>query len=1352
VKLVKFLRETYVGDEHLIIDNNVYKRLKILKPEAIGNKMHELTTFLALFSLLKHPSILVPEGYDLREVPKIYLPYLEGRPINLTDKAERENFALFLFGLLRELLHLGIAIPVISVEDFLISENFFMLPPCWFNSEVLPKGEYVFVAPEFLKEGKSSIASTVYVFGKLIDSLTDRKELKELVIDFTAQDPAKRKTHFPVALHLLQGKISPTGLMGLRLTTVHRQEEEEVIKVIRSNEKSLNTILVYGPQRVGKTTLLSLLSDELRNEGIPVIWATDLQALVIGLLQFVDDSILSRLDEQDRKKIEDLTKSGRINASKVVLTVGKILSNLDPIVIIVDDAHEMDLSLKAVLEQLQSYKFSKGHTLLLASYQRQISLSHDVSVELKPFDFEKTAEMISTMIMARQENIDELAKWAYVVTQGLPGQIVELMRTLIKNNALRLDKDKIVVDQEILKRTNLIEIVKPTLNQMAEWGAHLIAVCGERFETSEFEALISISSLSSQRMNEYLSTLVDSGLLYWENGKYRFAFFEIWRSLYDLIEPEVRVELHTNLSLHLREPSKKAWHLKMLGQKVSAAVLYLLTAKKELENYRDVTTAISMIEEAEKLLENRDSYALNSLKLRALQIKQDSNALERFALSLSKKYNFLIYSALIHASKANLAKEMEQEEDLFKARTAYSKLTKLCCKMRRMLISGEKISQGLMQEVEILLARLKDIPPHRKLKALTLLLIAQHTRISRVRDLDLLNQAKQIAESNGFLDILAIILNEMGTRMAASPEAERLFENVIEIAHRIGSEGLAMTALSNMIWTNLYRGNVQQMFQDLGRLRQLVSLTGNIQLEAYSYFVEANYHMYNRELNEALEDLSREFSIERYLGIEERAFRGIVCAYALAEDVEKARRVILENIENPAVSSRTFAPFRDLFLAENDEEFLQAWQRFLKKDTPYWSEEACQIFAQRLIKCDREGFIKFARKLELDAIKSGAFLSLAQIYESLALGYKAIEATPLAINYAERAISIYQTRSFVNAAVWLEKKIEFSSDKDLIERLNELKLNVEASFRQPLAAIEEQVERTMRNSVFLQHVIDILKVTNPQEEVHTTLEFLVSKMMNLLPILSAAIIVMDSRGKVLESVSLNIKEIPKETKVSYEPFEMRTEIEIYDGFKVLLYVANQSLYMDQITGYQLVKSVLNLQEVIVYTLKNIIAYHRSVTDPLTGLHTRWYFITRLHEEFERSKRYNDSFSVIMADIDDFKKINDTYGHRIGDEVLKFIASVLRSSTRASDIVGRYGGEEFIVILPSTTKENAAKVAEKILYQIVETNPFEFRVTMSFGVSGYPQDDILEPEDLIALADKATYVSKERGKACVTIVS
>lgn len=1350
MKLVRFLRETYVGDEHLIINENVYMRLRVMKPEVIGNKKQELTNLLASFTRIRHPGILVPEAYDLRDVPRIYFPYLEGKPIDLQNKIEKENFVLFLLNLLRELVHRGVAIPVISIEDFLKAENFFMLPPCWVNPDHLPKGNYTFIAPEFIKRQKISVASTVYVFGKLIDALSETEEIRQLISIFIKEDPSERKTHFPAAVYLLSEAMSPVGLMGLRLTTIHRDEENKILDSIKNNERRLKTVFVYGPQRIGKTTLLSSISDQLRNGGYPVIWATDLQNFIVGILQFVDDKILSNLDEKDKEWIEKVALFNHINASEVVLRIAKIMNNLPSVVIIVDDAHEMDLSLKATIEQLQNYNYSFGHTLILASSHRDIPLSYDLFVELEPFDISKTTEMISSMFMMNKDEIEEFSKWIHVISRGLPGRVVELVKIMLKNNALHVEKNKVIVNQEILSRTDFKEILQLSLEKMVRSDVHLIAILGERFEIKELEYLSLVSSQDISKINSKLTELIENGLVYWEDGKYRFIVSDVWKMFYEQIEAQEKIKLHSELVAMVKDPSKKAWHLRMLGRKNAAVVLYLLTARKELVNYHDVSTAISLLEEAEKLLEGRESYALNSLKMKALQIKQDSNALERYALALGKKYDFLRYSALVHASKISLAKQIEEETDIFESKTAYGRLSKLCCKMRRMLLSGENLPEKLLGEVEVLLANLRDIKLHRKLRSQTLLLIAQNIHRSSISNLELLNQAKQIAQSEGFLDLLASILNELGTRLAANSEASRLFEHVIEIAHKIGSDGLAMTALSNMIWTNLYRGNVHKMFQDIARLRQLTNITGNIQLEAYSHFVEANFHMYNRELDEALEDYSRELSIEKYLGIEQRALRGIVCAYALFGDVDSARRVILENIENPAINNQGFVRFRDLFLAEDDAKFLEAWQRFLMRDTPYWAEESCQIFAERLIKIDRDGFLRFTKQLETSAIKSGAFLSLAQIYEGLAIAYKSIEAIPLAMNYAEKAVSIYRTRSFANAAAWLEKKMNIFSEINLLRLFDELRLNFGETSEQSLKLAQEQLEKITKNSVFVQHVLDILKVTDPQDEIHTTMEFLVSKIMNLLPVSSVGLVLLDPRGKVLEYAGFNIKQIPKEIKVSYTPFELCSKIEIYDGFTVVMYVANQSLHLDELSGYELTKMVLNLQEVIIYALKNIIIYHRSITDPLTGLHTRWYFITRLHEEFERVRRYGGHFSVVMCDIDDFKRINDTFGHRIGDEVLKFIASVLRSSTRASDIVGRYGGEEFILILPNTNEENAAKVAEKILYQIIETNPFDFRVTMSFGVSGYPEHVVFEAEDLIALADKATYASKERGKACVTI--
>jgi diguanylate cyclase (GGDEF)-like protein len=229
-----------------------------------------------------------------------------------------------------------------------------------------------------------------------------------------------------------------------------------------------------------------------------------------------------------------------------------------------------------------------------------------------------------------------------------------------------------------------------------------------------------------------------------------------------------------------------------------------------------------------------------------------------------------------------------------------------------------------------------------------------------------------------------------------------------------------------------------------------------------------------------------------------------------------------------------------------------------------------------------------------------------------------------------------------------------------------------------------------------------------------------------------------------------VKEVPKDPVASYEPFEVYHTIRLDHNYKLSIYLANKSLYVSKIQGENLMRLVLNLQEVATYILKNVLSYRRSITDPLTGLYTRWYFLQRLREEFERVKRYGGNFSVVMADIDDFKKVNDTYGHRIGDEVLKFIASVMRSYTRTTDIVGRYGGEEFILILPNTDKESAALVCQKILHGMITMNPFDFRITMSFGVAGYPEDEVLEPDELVSLADRAMYISKERGKACVTI--
>jgi diguanylate cyclase (GGDEF)-like protein len=157
-------------------------------------------------------------------------------------------------------------------------------------------------------------------------------------------------------------------------------------------------------------------------------------------------------------------------------------------------------------------------------------------------------------------------------------------------------------------------------------------------------------------------------------------------------------------------------------------------------------------------------------------------------------------------------------------------------------------------------------------------------------------------------------------------------------------------------------------------------------------------------------------------------------------------------------------------------------------------------------------------------------------------------------------------------------------------------------------------------------------------------------------------------------------------------------------------------------------------------------------DELTGLFNRRYFNQQMHQESEKFRRFGSPFSLLMIDIDHFKRFNDTNGHQAGDEVLKIVADVLTRIGRAYDKVTRYGGEEFAVILPLTTRKDAANVAER-LRTAIEKQRILFagkdlgHVTVSIGIATCPIDS-LDKTMLVQRADQALYVAKRTRNAVV----
>jgi diguanylate cyclase (GGDEF)-like protein len=192
-----------------------------------------------------------------------------------------------------------------------------------------------------------------------------------------------------------------------------------------------------------------------------------------------------------------------------------------------------------------------------------------------------------------------------------------------------------------------------------------------------------------------------------------------------------------------------------------------------------------------------------------------------------------------------------------------------------------------------------------------------------------------------------------------------------------------------------------------------------------------------------------------------------------------------------------------------------------------------------------------------------------------------------------------------------------------------------------------------------------------------------------------------------------------------------------DSMKVALIGGHSLLWLLGVAGIVVAVSNLEKAHLRIITLVN--------TDSLTRLANRRFFIEFLEKAMAFAKRHGQALCVIMADLDNFKSINDTYGHQAGDQVLAAFGQVMQASIRQEDLAARFGGEEFILMLPGTPLENATILAERLRESLENLSfaPLKTRVTASFGIAQYQPDDTFET--LVKRADEALYAAKAAGR-------
>jgi diguanylate cyclase (GGDEF)-like protein len=249
----------------------------------------------------------------------------------------------------------------------------------------------------------------------------------------------------------------------------------------------------------------------------------------------------------------------------------------------------------------------------------------------------------------------------------------------------------------------------------------------------------------------------------------------------------------------------------------------------------------------------------------------------------------------------------------------------------------------------------------------------------------------------------------------------------------------------------------------------------------------------------------------------------------------------------------------------------------------------------------------------------------------------------------------------------------------------------------------------------------------------------------------------ESTIEIVDAVEEVINGLDHSTK-SYDQNLKSHEQKLKDIKKVVDLVELKKLISDEIGNVR--ESNVSLQHKLtkaqhdVHVLQSQLAQITDLAaiDELTGLYNRRALFSRLVEEHSRVERYKENFSLMIFDIDDFKQVNDTYGHQVGDAILKNLAHFLKGNLRTSDFISRFGGEEFIAILPSTEMEKAKRVAEKMRHMLGKKvfedkkGEVKIKITVSTGISQCTPGDTVD--DLIKRADDALYMAKNDGKNAI----
>lgn len=581
-----------------------------------------------------------------------------------------------------------------------------------------------------------------------------------------------------------------------------------------------------------------------------------------------------------------------------------------------------------------------------------------------------------------------------------------------------------------------------------------------------------------------------------------------------------------------------------------------------------------------------------------------------------------------------------------------------------------------------------------------------------------------------------------------------LLERLSQISDYFPHKKMLLKIETQWLFYYVYAGNTEDFWKRLEEIKRAAKQTNDNNALAYAYYLEAMFHLYNKDLNSVELHVKRAIKLnpnEEIMGKCQRLY--VVAPFMLSTPAEGDRRLKELSWDYRVYGFNKFVDFHTI----SDKEELETLFIYFFRQDLVWKEEILLSFFKKFTRLFPELFQNTLKKTISDYKSSGLKLSLALLNEALGQSYLFLENFEEARFYLSKAQMIYKKTGYLKAAKFVSKIIP-ADEINLLELRDRFEDSIyETGDQKKISDFERYKRLSDEHLVRMNAMSEILEFARNIEITDNSVETLkqIFYWISSLAKAKSGLIILSDSERILNYFEINYNDTitDKTLKTVLQtpnifessPLKIKRSYLVDDSKKIILYLLGDE-ETEVNDDNQFIPIFLNqIEPIITLFVKNTLYLQNSMYDSLTGLYSRWYYEERFKEEFEKAIRYKMPISYIIGDIDSFKKVNDNYGHQTGDEVLKEISKIFLAITRKFDIVARYGGEEFSIILPNTNVEGAQKVAEKIRTTIEQINIFPFNTSMSFGIDSMEKDEYDNYKELERRGDIALYIAKEMGK-------